>query len=248
VKLVPWCLALLAAASSCDFDAAFRRYCEQSGECARDASAGPEASSGPEVSSGPEASSGPEVSSGPETGPGQDSDDGPAGGRIPMPRSCGPNNDCGPEQICHPVGQVCMKTCNSPDDCPQWLDTCIEIRDQNGSVRTPKVCTCSSAVVCSDFGGGNFTCHPTDQLCERYCSSAQDCDKFQPPRVCEKTLGLCESSAPACTSNADCPYAAQPHCDLPSRRCMGCLSSSDCADRPDGLTQCGPNGGCVSPS
>jgi hypothetical protein len=55
------------------------------------------------------------------------------------------------------------------------------------------------------------------------------------------------SAAPSCTSNADCPNASQPRCDLASRRCMGCLGSADCAGRPDGFTQCSPSGSCVSP-
>lgn len=246
MRLVPWCLALLGAASSCDFDAAFRRYCEQSGECAKDASAGPEATAGPEASSGPEVNSGPEVSSELDVGLGRDSEDSRAGGRIPPPKMCNRNNDCGPYEICHPFGQVCMRTCNSNTDCPPWLDTCVEIRDPSGNVRAPPVCQCSSAQICDSFNSG-FTCHPMDHLCERLCANAQDCGIFQPPRTCEQVSGLCQTTTPPCASNADCPYATQPHCDLVTRRCLGCTSAADCADRSDGLTQCSPNGSCESP-
>jgi hypothetical protein len=164
-----------------------------------------------------------------------------------MPKSCGRNDDCGPDQICHPLGQVCMKTCNDKADCPQWLDTCAEIRDPNGGGRTPRVCQCSSATVCNSIGG-DFTCHPTDNLCERLCSRAEDCGMFQPPRLCEPVSGLCLNPGSSCASNLNCPSPAEPRCDLASRRCMGCLGSVDCASRPDGLTQCSPDGSCVPPS
>lgn len=213
-------VALLAFALSCDFDAAFKHYCENNPQCKADAgTAGQARDGGDAVSATP----------------------------IPPPRTCGPTNPCAtPFEVCHPFGLVCMTTCNSPADCPPWLDTCTAIRDAYGTVYTPKVCTCTSAQICNSYAS-IFTCNPSDNLCERLCATTQDCVGFQPPRVCDELSGLCVVVPPTCYSNANCPLAAQPRCDPFSLRCTGCVSPSDCAARLDGFTQCSPDGSCVSP-
>jgi hypothetical protein len=140
-----------------------------------------------------------------------------------------------------------MRICGTSADCPPWLDACTEIRDPTGSTRPPKVCTCTSAKICSSHTNG-FTCNPSDNLCEPYCETSQDCSGFRPPRVCDKFSGLCQISTSSCSGNADCTFAAQPRCDPVILQCVGCVSPSDCAGRADGFTQCSPTGACMSPS
>ena len=216
-------MALLLVAATCNFDAALRRYCDNNPHCPAGA--------------------------GGAGGAAQGRDGGDAQGLppIPPPRNCGPYNACPyPNQVCHPFGSVCMQTCNTSADCPSWLDTCTEIRDPNGTVWTPKVCTCTSAQICNNYADG-FTCSPVDSLCERLCATTPDCYPFYPPRVCDQLSGLCRVSTTPCNSNLDCPTAAQPHCDPVILRCTGCASFYDCNGRPDGRTQCGSTGACVSP-
>lgn len=224
--------AVSAVALSCNFDAAFERYCENNPECRKDAAIGPEA--------GPE--------SGPETSPNRD-----AGGvekprTIPEPKVCGRNNEgCDSRnEVCHPFGQVCMRKCETAADCPAWLDTCVEIRDPNGQVRTDRVCTCSSSQVCNSYDT-NFLCHPSDNLCEPLCANDDNCSRYQPTRFCDRLTSLCVRKVSLCDGNWDCPSAAQPHCDPVSQRCTGCVDDSDCSERTDGLGQCGSTGTCVAP-
>lgn len=262
-------LAMCTGTGSCNFDAAFSRYCRDNPQCVRDAGAGPE--SGPETEpdvapeAGPETApeagpeSGPEVGpeSGPEAGPDvapapdlppETSPDRDAGMTIPPPKTCQQSSDCGTDEVCHPFGLVCMRLCRSTSECPGWLDNCTEIRDprNGGAVLTPKVCQCSSAQNCSNYTNG-FTCNFQDNLCEAMCGTSDDCARFQPPRVCDVVVGMCFRSLPSCTTNRECPVPSQPRCDLVSLRCAGCLASSDCEGRPDGLTRCSSSGACVPP-
>ena len=222
-------VALLGIVASCNFDAAFKRYCENNPQCVRDSSVGPEIGFQPETSSGP------------ETSPPRDAGDAATSMTLPLPRICGPSLPCaGPRDVCHPSGQVCMTTCNGPADCPPW-DTCAPLRAL-GSGPGTSVCTCTSAQVCNSYAS-NLTCNPADNKCERLCASDQDCWMFQPPRVCDPVYSVCVS----CSANTDCPSANQPHCDSVSFRCTGCVGPLDCSYRTDGLTQCSSNGSCVSP-
>ena len=226
-------VALLGIVASCNFDAALKRYCENNPQCVRDSSVGPELGWGPETSSGP------------ETSPPLDAGDAADSMPIPPPTICSPSLPCiGPREVCHPLGQVCMTTCTGPADCPPW-DTCAELRDR-GSGPGTKVCTCTSAQVCHSYAN-DFTCNPTDNLCERLCASAQDCSTFQPARVCDPFYSVCVSATSSCSVNTDCPSADQPHCDPNGLRCTGCVGPTDCSSRTDGLTQCSPSGSCVSP-
>jgi hypothetical protein len=211
-------VGLLGLLVACNFDAAFRRYCENNPQCDGG-------------------------TAGPSDGlPGRDAAD--AGGPpIPPPRNCGPYNPCPfATEVCHPFGSVCMQTCTTAADCPPWLDTCTEIRDPYGTVYTPKVCTCTLAQACNNYQDG-FTCNPLDSLCERFCASTPECYSFQGPRVCDQVSGLCLLSSAICRSNLDCPTAIQPRCDPVILRCAGCVTFYDCAGR----TVCGPNGACISP-
>jgi hypothetical protein len=238
---------LVGFAASCNFDEAFRRYCEGNPSCPRaDASAGPEAGPEAEPETTPDTAVVPDTSFGPpEVGPGRDAW---GDGLLPFPsppKSCRQSRDCEPNEVCHPFGGVCMRQCNTIDDCPPYLDTCAEITDRNGvSVGAPKVCQCGSALNCMSYG--NFTCHPADNLCERLCEKPQDCQMFEPQRFCDPVIGLCQRTPDTCAGNRDCPPTL-PRCDQASHRCTGCIDSSDCANRPDGLTQCSSSGACVPP-
>ena len=251
-------LALLGFVVSCNFDAAFKRYCENNPRCLPDSGIRPEAGTGPDSGSGLEAGTGPDSESGLEAGTGPEAGIGPEAGQsfdvnvvdatqfIPTPKNCGPSTPCvGPREVCHPFGQVCMQTCTSSADCPPWLDTCAEIPDSKGPGHASKVCNCTSGQVCNNYASG-FTCNPSDNLCEPLCASPQDCSGFQPARTCVQKIGVCLSTSPPCFSSAECPSAAQPRCDPVSSRCVGCLMPSDCAGRPDSLTQCSSDGSCVS--
>jgi hypothetical protein len=213
-------VSLLVLTTACNFDEAFRRYCENNPQCDGGTTRPSDGSAAREVVSGPP---------------------------IPPPRNCGPYNPCPyPGEVCHPFGLVCLQSCTSAADCPPWLDTCTEIRDPNGTVWTPKVCTCTRAQVCADYQDG-FTCNSLDGLCERLCATTPDCYGFQGPRVCDQLYGLCLLSSAICRSNADCPTAIQPRCDPVILRCAGCATFYDCAGRPDGRTVCGSNGTCAAP-
>jgi hypothetical protein len=237
VKTIVPLLALLAAAPCCDFDAAFKRYCQDNPLCGRDAAIGPEA--GPEVG----AEAGPE--SGPEASPERDVGQVDKPPPIPLPQICGRIEECnGANQICHPFAGVCVTTCETSDDCPRWLDTCAEIREPGGPTRSPKICTCSSSQVCANYTS-LFVCNPADNLCEPLCAVDQDCGKYQPERVCDQATHLCQR---LCFGGRDCPSAAQPRCDSTTQLCAGCASNSDCYDRPDGLTECSSTGACVYPN
>jgi hypothetical protein len=216
-----WLLCLLAA---CDFDAAFTRYCDNNPNCPTADAAGAADTAQP-----------------------RDAADAPPLLPIPPPRNCGPFNPCSnPNEFCHPFGLVCMTTCMTAADCPPWLDTCVEIRDPSGTVWSPKVCTCNSVSVCSDYQDG-FTCNLVDSLCERLCRSTSDCYLFAPPRVCDQFQGTCLLSSAPCHSNPDCPSPFLPRCDPYSLRCTGCVSFYDCVGRPDGNTQCSATGACTTP-
>ncbi|MBN2575741.1 MAG: hypothetical protein JXP73_14340 [Deltaproteobacteria bacterium] len=230
---MPWSLCgLVAVALSCDFDAAFERYCENNPACQKDAAAGPEA--------GPD--------SGPETDPNRDAGEGERSRSIALPKVCGRNNEgCDSRnEVCHPFGQVCMRKCETADDCPPWLDTCAEIREPGGQARTGRVCMCSSTKVCNSYDA-DFVCHNADNLCEPLCENDDDCSRYQPTRFCDRLTSQCVRDVRICLGNWDCPSAAQPHCDPVSQRCTGCVDDSDCSERPDGLVQCGPTGSCVAP-
>ena len=236
-------LAWLSVAS-CNFDAAFNRYCSGNSRCQADAGSAPEA--GPET--GPEAArpeaapeAGPEA--GPETGQGNDVGDADPWRPISFPKNCSASGGCSaPDEICNPREQVCMKTCNSQIDCPPWLDLCIDPRFS--SMRGPKVCSCTASS-CNKYASG-YTCNPLNGQCERICTTDQDCSSFQPARTCEQVSGLCQPIPQTCSSNSDCHLPDHPRCDPVALVCSGCLSASDCTGRSDGFSQCSPSGGCVN--
>jgi hypothetical protein len=249
-------LALLLLPAGCDFDGAFKRYCQGNPQCrsdarpetglqAKDAATG--AGTGPEIK---DAAEGPETgleikdaATGAETGP----DTAFLPPRILPPRNCTSSDQCqGPDNVCHPFGKVCLKSCSSAADCPPWLDTCAEIRDPYGTASTPKVCTCSMAASCDKAASG-FACNFLDGLCEKECQGPSECAYFQPPRVCDQMAGLCMATMPNCSVNAHCPAPSQPRCDTVNRRCVSCASNNDCVSRPDGLARCDLNGSCIAP-
>ena len=238
-------LALFGLAS-CNFDAALKRYCDNNPNCHADA--GPTLEVGfelglevePEVGLevGPEA--GLEV--GLEVGQGGEVSDAEFLSPIPPPKNCTSSNDCSsPDEFCSPLGQVCVKTCNGPADCPPWLGSCSDTR--GGPTRGPKVCSCTFQS-CNNYSNV-FTCNPSAGLCERACGNDQDCSGF-PPRICDLPTGLCKAVPQTCSVSSDCP-SEQPRCDATSLVCSGCLSSTDCTGRSDGFSQCSQSGSCVGP-
>jgi hypothetical protein len=226
-------LAVLGLWRGCNFDSAFHSYCANNSRCTIDAASGPDI--GPDF--GPEAPAG----IGPKPGPSGDA--GPPGpANMHPPRSCLSSNDCGPNEMCSPLGQVCMTLCRTPNDCLlPGIDTCDVLTDASG-MPTPKVCQCSASEICNNVASG-FFCASPDELCEPFCYFDQDCAMFQPPRLCDQRSGVCRP----CLSNINCPAPGQPRCDSVISRCTGCVGNSDCASRPDGLSQCSPTGACVLP-
>ena len=221
-------LALFGLAS-CNFDAAFKRYCENNPRCQADAAPTLEVGLDVGLDVGLEAGQGSEVN---------DAESRPA---IPPPKSCASPNDCSnADEFCHPQSQVCLRTCNGPSDCPTWLGSCLDI--SGGPTRGKKVCSCT-ALSCNSYG--RFVCD-SDGQCKPICSIDQDCSGFLQSRTCDPSTGLCKVIPQTCSVSADCPLM-QPRCDATSLVCSGCLSSADCAGRPDSSLQCGPSGGCVGP-
>jgi hypothetical protein len=208
-------LALLISLTSCDFNAAVRRYCAGNPACASDASA-------------------------------DSLPDGEAS-VIPAPIQCSPSRPCqNPHEICHPFGWVCLRLCNSSNDCPAWHDACTEIKDPMGTIYTPKVCTCSTALGCDGYARG-FACNLLDSLCEKECADASACEGFDPPRVCDQLMGICVSTIQICLVNAHCTSPDQARCDPISGRCVRCIGDADCSSRADGFTRCNATGVCVPP-
>jgi hypothetical protein len=223
--------------ASCNFDAAFNRYCDNNPRCQSDA--GPIADMGPDV--------GQDVVPDfvPDVGPGSEVNDAASQPAISPPKTCASLTDCSAsDEVCHPISQVCVKTCNGPTDCPAWLGSCSDIRG-GPTTRGPKVCSCTFQS-CNNYSS-NFTCNPSGGLCERACGNDQDCLGALPPRTCDLPTGLCVPIAQTCSVSSDCP-PMQPRCDPTSLVCTECVSSTDCAGRSDGGSlQCGPAGGCVGP-
>ena len=218
----------LVAASSCDFDTAFRQYCKGNPKCQEGALS--------------DAGGEPDAASGPDRAPGQVPND--LAPSIPSPKTCAPVvDDCGPDEICHPINQICMKRCMGDGDCPRelGLDRCEEIRVP-GLERT-RVCRCSGWQVC-DSVGNDLTCSDEDRLCEPRCSETGDCSGFLQPRVCDVMTGECKRP---CFNSRDCSDSARPRCDLSTQLCMGCQEPADCYNRPDGFIQCNSDGTCSRP-
>jgi hypothetical protein len=240
--------AFLGMALSCNFDAAFNRYCEDNPRCMADSGTGPDVAQNFDVNrddaSTDDASTDDASTDDASTG---DASTGDAMQSIPAPKNCGGrSNHCASNEVCNPYGQVCMQTCTTLADCPTWFDSCSELHDNKGALYPQKVCNCTSSDSCSGYAGA-FLCNKLDGLCERSCAISQECSGFDPIRTCEIMRGLCQPATPSCTSGAGCVSAAQPRCDLAMGRCVGCVMPSDCAGRPDGQTECSSGGACVSP-
>jgi len=234
-------LSLLGLAS-CNFDAAFKRYCENNPRCQGDA--GPKLEAAPASDVAPASDPWPTPDAPPtlEVGQGSEVNDADFRPPIPPPKNCSPPNVCSSTgEFCHPLSQICVKTCNFPSDCPRWLDSCSDSR--GGPPRGQKFCACS-ATSCNGYSG--FVCDPMDGLCKPICATDQDCSGGQVSRICDVPSGVCQTIPQTCSSNADCTSPAQPHCDPASLLCTRCVTSADCADRSDGgPLQCGPGGSCV---
>jgi len=234
--------AFLGMALSCNFDAAFNRYCQDNPRCMADSGTGPDGAQNFDVNRA-------DVSMDDTNADDASTDDASTDDAIQYPsapKSCGGHSSpCASNEVCNPYGQVCMQTCTTLNDCPKWFDSCSELHDK-GALYPQKVCNCTSNDSCSSYAGA-FLCNKLDGLCERSCAISQDCSVFEPIRTCDIKSALCQSSTLSCAGGAGCVSAAQPRCDLVMDRCVGCLLSSDCAGRPDGQTECSSSGACVSP-
>lgn len=237
--------AFLGMALSCNFDAAFNRYCENNPRCMADSGTGPDVTQNFDVNRDDVSMA--DVSTDDVSTDDASTDDASADDAmqyIPAPKSCGGHsNFCASNEVCNPYGQVCMQTCTTLNDCPKWFDSCAEVHDNK---YPQKVCSCTSNDSCSSYAGA-FLCNKLDGLCERSCAISQDCFAFEPIRTCDIKAALCQPSTLSCASGAGCVSAAQPRCDIAIGRCLGCILPSDCAGRPDGQTECSASGACVSP-
>jgi hypothetical protein len=237
--------AVIWFGSSCNFDAAFARYCSDNPRCQGDAAGdwqhGPAGSAATDEAGGEVSSEG-----GLET----------EAAVLPT-MSCATDDNCaGPGQICRQ--HMCMTTCSGNGDCTLGNDTCFGIAGLGpgllpgdclpGSDACDSapvgLCVCVSSYSCQSVASG-FLCNPIDRLCEAPCYETEDCATFVSPRACDTDDHFCK---PTCSSNASCPDPYQPRCDPTTGLCGVCVEAADCSSRPDGLTECGSFGACVSPS
>ena len=218
-------LVLMVFVWSCDFDSAFRQYCDESGNC-------PDAASPPDTRTVADVPSEPDLPPSPgDTAP-----------PIRLPQPCGAGlHYCGPNELCHPLNQICMQKCIGDGDCPRelGLDRCDEVRVPGGPEHV-KVCKCSSWQACDKVASG-FICSNEDRLCEPRCGETADCENFALPRVCEPVSGECKRP---CKDKWDCYDPEFPRCDQDTRLCKPCIDVYDCYGRPDGKSQC-VSGTCV---
>ena len=191
---VGWAAALIGLGLSCNFDAAFARYCSNNPYCRGDA-----------------ASDRGQDQMSPQCQPmsramlmWQWSTQASAGRA-----SCESSSDCpGPAQIC--IKQMCMTTCSANGDCPPGNDFCVGsggpgsepppgLSGRYGPTRGG-LCICRSSYSCAAMANG-FLCNPGDGLCEPPCYQPADCATFVPPRTCDTDDHLCK---PWCRSNMSC--------------------------------------------
>jgi hypothetical protein len=228
---VGWAAALIGLGSSCNFDAAFARYCSNNPYCRGDAAS--DRVAGPGESAVPADVAGDAYVAVVDAG-------------LGWPPSCESSSDCpGPAQIC--IKQMCMTTCSTNGDCPPGNDFCVGSGGPGSEPPPPTrggLCICRSSYSCAAMANG-FLCNPGDGLCEPPCYQPADCATLVPPRACDTDDHLCK---PWCSSNMSCPESYQPHCDATSGLCGGCVSQDDCSGRTDGLTECSSIGVCASPS
>ena len=231
--------------ASCNFDAAFNRYCENNPRCQGDAGPKLETAPASDVAPMSDLRPTPDVAPTLEVGQGSDVNDAESRPPIPQPMTCSPPNRCSSAgEFCHPISQICVKTCNGPADCPPWLVSCSDTL--GGPPRGQKFCSCS-ATSCNSYAPG-FVCDSTDGLCKPICTTDQDCSGGPVPRACDQMSGVCVPTPQTCSSNIDCTSQALPHCDPTTLLCTGCVTAADCAGRTDGgASQCGPGGYCVGP-
>jgi hypothetical protein len=214
---------LFMAASSCDFETAFQRYCDESHNC-------------PDAASSPDAR---DAASAPDLEP-------PPGDTTSLIRSCGPGlGDCGPADLC--INQICRKKCNEDEECPSELalNKCEDVqpRGPGGGPEHIKVCKCTSWQECNSVASG-FTCNKEDGLCVPRCIDKADCNIFAQPRVCDIASGECKRP---CKDNKECFDPDYSRCDPDTQLCKPCIEAADCYGRPDLKTQC-LSGSCIQPT
>jgi hypothetical protein len=163
------------------------------------------------------------------------------------PRKCAGDEDCASGQLCHPIGRVCVPTCNAAGDCPKNQANCAAIKDAKGKDTTAKICGCTSTAACrGDDKESTLVCSALDNICEPGCKSDGDCAHFE-DRRCETPLATCVfNEAVRCTKDEDCKEPANPRCDMGTGKCVPppkCTGNADCLDPAKPLCN-GATGAC----
>ena len=165
-------------------------------------------------------------------------------------KECASNSDCtSGKEICHPVGKVCLPTCNAGSDCPQNQKNCAPVKDAAGKESAEKVCQCQTPQLCKGSDSASkLTCSDVDNICETGCSTDSDCAGFKNTvRKCDSGKGVCViASEKTCTANSDCS-GATPKCDAAgTKKCVACLANSDCTTGT--ATVCNASHACAVPT
>lgn len=162
---------------------------------------------------------------------------GPVGGEPGPgsgPKKCAANGDCtSGKEICHPVGKVCVPTCNAGADCPANQKNCAPVKDAAGKETTEKVCQCATSELCKgDDKASKLVCSTVDNVCETACAADGDCSGFN-NRKCDTAKTFCVvKEAPKCTKDADCTDTTKPKCNTTTGACeaaVKCTANTDCA-------------------
>lgn len=158
-------------------------------------------------------------------------------------RNCSTNADCTEgSEICHPIGLVCVPTCDQGSDCPSNQRNCDTIKDGNGQpLTTEKVCQCQTTELCNEDTSG-LVCSTIDNICEAECTEDADCADFNPARVCQDGQCVFSQVTPTCTDNSQCTDASASRCS--DGVCAACAADTDCSHL-NGLPMC-DNGTCVA--
>ena len=211
----------------CEFDGAFRRYCDKNPKCDPDAAVQIPVDTGLLPVDAPEPVDAltpvdtfkpPPLDSGdfPRFGDGGTI----LGGGLPPPRPCDTNGGpgaCGPDFICS-LGGFCLKTCFTSADCQRvqpYNPRCINLP----YLPNYKVCACDGNSCASK--DSSFTCSFLDFICLRKCYGDVDCrgPLFTLPRICSVTSQVCTVNS--CGTDDDCANInPDMHCDRTTYSCV----------------------------
>lgn len=238
---IAWLTLILAG---CNFDEAFKRYCDKNPNCVPDAGVQLPMDTAV-VDTAPMDTAIPDTAipdtMAPDTTvvepvdaaidaprPGLDggdasrpTDGGPGpGGFLPPPQPCDPNQGpgaCGPDYLCS-LGGFCLKRCNTSADCrstQSFTPRCITLF----AASNVNVCACDGAS-CSSKDPA-YTCSYDDFICMRRCYTDSDCrgPQFTLKRICNLISQVCAVNA--CRTDDECK-AMNPlyRCDFATSTCV----------------------------